>query len=114
MVQGAVPVLDLPLPVVDADHVTVQCDNEICHGNPESRAQSEELWRSMEGPMLSGEHSNTLSNSQYLSELFLISVPPSNKKLPILSPYAVLLNFCGKYTANRVIVRTCFSQAFDC
>ena len=60
-VQGAVPVLDLPLPVVDADHVTVQCDNEICHGNPESRAQPEELWRSMEGPMLSGEQLTTLS-----------------------------------------------------
>ncbi|BDA40386.1 probable trafficking protein particle complex subunit 8 [Coccomyxa sp. Obi] len=52
--KGAVPVLELPLPVVDADHVTVQCDNEICHGNPESRAQPEELWRSLEGPLLSG------------------------------------------------------------
>lgn len=62
MMQGAVPVLELPLPVVDADHVTVQCDNEVCHGNPESRAQPEELWRSMEGPLLSGEHSTNPPN----------------------------------------------------
>lgn len=47
--------LELPLPEVDAEHVTVQCDNEICHGNPESRTQQEELWRSLEGPLLSGE-----------------------------------------------------------
>lgn len=60
VVQGALPVLELPLPVVDADHVTVQCDNEICHGNSESRAQPDELWRSLEGPLLSGEHSFTL------------------------------------------------------
>ncbi len=47
--------LELPLPEVDAEHVTVQADNEICHGNPESRTQPEELWRSLEGPLLSGE-----------------------------------------------------------
>lgn len=55
MVQGAAPELDLPLPEVDAEHVIVQCDNEICHGNPESRTQTEELWRSLEAPLLAGE-----------------------------------------------------------
>ncbi|KAK9916791.1 hypothetical protein WJX75_007099 [Coccomyxa subellipsoidea] len=52
--KGSAPLLELPLPEVDAEHVTVQCDNEICHGNPESRTQQEELWRSLEGPLLSG------------------------------------------------------------
>jgi len=58
MVQGAAPELDLPLPELDAEHVIVQCDNEICHGNPESRTQTEELWRSLEAPLLAGKGSH--------------------------------------------------------
>jgi hypothetical protein len=52
--QGSAPVLDLQLPDVDAEHVIVQCDDQICHANATSRAQPEDLWRSLEGPLLSG------------------------------------------------------------
>lgn len=53
--QGQVPVLDLPLPELDAEHVIVQCDDEVCHANAASRAQPEDVWRPLEGALLSGE-----------------------------------------------------------
>ena len=52
--QGEAPLLELPLPEVDAERLGVHCDDEVCHAGPASRAQPEELWRALEAPLLSG------------------------------------------------------------
>jgi hypothetical protein len=48
---------------VDTEHMHVQCDNEICHGHPESRTQPEELRCSLEAPLLSSEAPGTCSSA---------------------------------------------------
>jgi hypothetical protein len=52
--QGEAPLLELPLPEVDAQRLAVHCDDEVCHAGPAARAQPEELWRALEAPLLAG------------------------------------------------------------
>ncbi|KAK9825400.1 hypothetical protein WJX81_000447 [Elliptochloris bilobata] len=52
--QGESPVLDLPLPEVDAANVTVVCDDQVCHADGAARALPDEAWRRLEAPLLPG------------------------------------------------------------
>lgn len=47
--------LDLPLPEVDAAHVAVLCDDQVCHAGAAARALPDEAWRRLEAPLLPGE-----------------------------------------------------------
>ena len=52
--QGSAPVLELPLPGIDASRVRVHSDDQVCHAGAESRALPEEDWRLLEAPLLAG------------------------------------------------------------
>ena len=54
-VQGHPPLLDLPLPEVDAARVVVLCDDQVCHAGAAARALPDEAWRRLEAPLLPGE-----------------------------------------------------------
>ncbi len=52
--QGEPPVLDLPLPEVDAANVVVACNDQVCHAGAAARALPDEAWRRLEAPLLPG------------------------------------------------------------
>ena len=52
--QGSAPVLELPLPGIDASRVRVHSDDQVCHAGAESRALPEEDWRLLEAPLMAG------------------------------------------------------------
>ena len=54
LLQGRVPVLELPLPELDASRVRVHSNDQVCHAGAESRALPEEDWRLLEAPLMAG------------------------------------------------------------
>ena len=56
LLQGEPPVLDLPLPEVDAANVVVVCDDQVCNAGAGARALPDEAWRRLEAPLLPGVH----------------------------------------------------------
>lgn len=53
--QGEPPVLDLPLPEVDAARVAVACDSQVCHADAAARGMPDNAWRRLEAPLLPGK-----------------------------------------------------------
>ena len=54
LLQGEPPVLDLPLPEVDAANAVVACDDQVCHADAAARTLPDEAWRRLEAPLLPG------------------------------------------------------------
>ena len=49
--QKPVPALLLPVPVVDALHLHLRHDDEVCHADARALSQPRERWRVLEGPL---------------------------------------------------------------